>query len=45
MSAGQTSTYFLFKVQGSSKYLTELKGELVNGREVKFHATITQTAR
>jgi len=43
MSAGQTNAYFLFKVQGSSKYDTEFQGELVNGREVKFHATVTQT--
>jgi hypothetical protein len=43
MSAGQTNAYFLFKAQGSSKYDNEVQGELVNGREVKFHSTITQT--
>jgi len=43
MSAGQTAAFFQFKPQGASKYETEIVGELINGRDVKFHATITQT--
>lgn len=45
MSAGQTSTFFQFSPSGSSKYETEIRGELVNGNEIKFHAVVTQTVR
>jgi len=39
MKPGQTKEYFIFETTGEPKFETEVVGELLDGDQVKFHAT------